>query len=183
MEEMIRAIAQCLRSSKIQYVVIGGIAASVWGRPRMTLNVDIVTLIPPEKLPDFLETLGQSRFQVTSTTKRKLLRMLPAKVRYEKRLSVDLRIASYSLDKQALMRAVPIRLFGTRLPVASREDTIAYKVARFEDIDKADIKSIILRWRKKKLDSQYIVRTCQQLAEETGDKQIYRNLDAVLSWL
>lgn len=179
---MIGAIVQALHSAKIQYVVIGGIAASIWGRPRMTLGVDIVMMIPPEKLPDFLEILGQSGFQIASTTMRKLLRMLPAKVRYEKRLSVDLRLASYSLDKQALLRAVPVRILGTRLLIASREDTIAYKVARFDDLDKADIKAIILRWRKK-LDSEYIIKTCQKLAEEARDEQIFRNLDIVLSWL
>lgn len=182
MEEMIQAVVRDLRLLKIRYVVIGGIATSIWGRPRMTLDIDIVLVVPTEKLPNFLEILKQSGFQVTPTTMKRLSRKLAVKIRYGKRLSVDLRIASYSLGKQAVMRAVPINVFGTRLLVASAEDTIAYKIARFDDMDRADIKAMILR-RGKKLDSEYIVEVCQQLVKETADEQISKNLDVVLSWL
>ncbi len=182
MEEMIRAVVQSLRTSKIKYVVIGGIAASIWGQPRMTLDADIVIVIPSEKLSDLTESLSNSGFQVTPNTTKKLLNMLPAKIRYSKRLSVDLRIASYSLDKQALERAIPVSLFGIKLPIASAEDIIVYKAARFSDLDKADIKAIILR-QKKKLDSRYIMETCQQLIAETRDEKISGNLQVILSWL
>ncbi|MEK7848528.1 MAG: nucleotidyltransferase [Chloroflexota bacterium] len=182
MEEVIRAIAHALHSTKTQYVVIGGIAASIWGRPRMTLDVDIVVVLLPEELSHFLESLAQSGFQVSPSAMRKLLRALPTKVRYGKRLSVDLRMASYTLDRQALERATPVRVLGTSLRIASKEDIIAYKVARFEDLDRADIKSIILRHRKK-IDATYLVTACRQLAQETGDARISDNMDVVLSWL
>jgi hypothetical protein len=181
MEEMIRAVVQALRSSNIRYVVIGGIAASIWGRPRMTLDADIVITITPERLAEFLQVLVGSGFQVAARAERRLLEGLPVKVRYGKRLSVDLRIASYSLDQQALARAVPVRLFGVQLRVASREDTVVYKLARFDDMDRADIKAIVMRWRNK-LDSQYIAKTCRQLVEETGDGRIAENLDMTLGW-
>ena len=182
MEEMIRATVQALCSLKIQYVIIGGIAASIWGRPRMTMDADIVIVASPENVARLLELLEQSGFQISLATKKKLLNNLPAKVRYDKRLSVDLRLATYTLDKQALKRSHPVTLFGVRPPVASAEDIIVYKAARFNDLDKADIKAIILR-QKKKLDSKYIVETCQQLIAETRDEKIGENLQVVLSWL
>ncbi|MBI4333507.1 MAG: nucleotidyltransferase [Chloroflexi bacterium] len=182
MEEMIRAVARDLQSLGVKYAVIGGIAASVWGRPRMTLDADIVIMVPTGKLSTLLETLSRSGFQVATTAMKKLLAMLPVKLSYTKGLSVDLRVASYSLDNQALDRAVTITLLGARLPVASKEAVIAYKVARFNDLDKADIKATITRW-KKKLDMQYAVGACRQLAAETGDRRTLANLDTVLSWL
>lgn len=181
MEEMIGAIAEALESSGVPHVVIGGIAASVWGRPRMTLDVDIVIVISPDDAPGFLAGLQRRGFQVTARTPGRLSKMLPAKVRYGKRFSVDLRIASYSLDNQALGRATPVKVLGARLAIASKEDTIVYKAARFNDLDRADIKAIILRWRNK-LDRQYILTSCQRLVEETGDPQIARNLDELNSW-
>lgn len=181
MEEVIKAVAEALSSLKIRYVVIGGIAASVWGRPRMTLDLDVVTEVSPEKVPTLLENLQERGFNVSATAQARLLRMLPVKMK-RGRLSVDLRIASYSLDQQALARAVAVRVFDTSLLMASREDIIAYKVARFEDLDRADIKAIILRG-KKKLDREYIMEACRRLAQETGDEKILANLETVLTWL
>lgn len=181
MEEMIRAFTRAFHSSKIKYVIIGGIAASIWGRPRATLDADLVILIQSERVPELLKKLAESGFQVALTTEKKLLKMLPAKIRYEKSLSVDLRIASYSLDKQALERSVSIMLFGMKVPVASKEDIIAYKIARLNDIDKADIKAIIARYGKK-LNHQYIITASEQLFKESGLERIELNLKEFLSW-
>ncbi|MBI4286915.1 MAG: nucleotidyltransferase [Chloroflexi bacterium] len=182
MEGMIRAAAETLRISRVRYVIIGGIAASIWGRPRMTLDADIVIVVPLETLADLLDSLGKRGFQVTPNTLKKLKAMLPSKLRYEKRLSVDLRVASYSLDKKAIERAVTVTIFDNRLPVASTEDTVVYKLARFNDLDRSDIKAMIVR-QKKRLDVEYLTRTCRELAEETGDARIVENLDVFLSWL
>ena len=57
MEEMITALDGVLRELRVRYVIIGGIAASVWGRPRMTVNADVVAVISKQRLPILLNSM------------------------------------------------------------------------------------------------------------------------------
>jgi hypothetical protein len=62
MDEMIVALDKALRLQKITYVVIGGIAASLHGRPRMTMDSDIVIVLEEIKVPEFIRTMKQQGF-------------------------------------------------------------------------------------------------------------------------
>ncbi len=55
-------IQQFLISQRIDYVVIGGIANAIWGRPRATLDADFKVLIGDRSIADFVALL-KTRFQ------------------------------------------------------------------------------------------------------------------------
>ncbi|MCX7785915.1 MAG: nucleotidyltransferase [candidate division WOR-3 bacterium] len=179
MEEMIQAFVKVLEQFKIKYAIIGGIAASVWGKPRMTLDADVVVLLSIENIADFLKALRANGFLISESSEPKIIsrlrRFLPIKVRYTKSISCDVRISSYSIDQNAIERAKKIKMFNTRVAIATPEDVIVYKLVRFEDIDKADIKTIVQRMGKK-LDFAYIKNSVKQLSQEIGDKNILNNL-------
>jgi Nucleotidyltransferase of unknown function (DUF6036) len=184
MEEMIQQLTGVLSGRK--YVIIGGIAASILGKPRTTLDADVVVMIPQDNVADLIEKFRLHGFKISESSIEKLInrlkRLLPVKVRFGKAFSVDVRVASYSIDKEAIKRAVSVQLFGKTLLIATPEDIIVYKMARFEDIDKADIKAIIDR-HGRKLDTAYVKRTTHKLVEETGDNSINERLESVLSWM
>ena len=51
-EKLLIKTSQILEGLKIKYFVTGGLAVSVWGRPRATFDIDIVIeLIEPEVIP------------------------------------------------------------------------------------------------------------------------------------
>ena len=108
-------------------------------------------------------------------------RLLPVKVRFTKILSCDLRIAGYTIDRQTIERAKRVRIFGIPVLIASPEDVITYKLARFEDIDKSDIKLIIQRIGRE-LDFSYIKNSVRRLAKEAEDEEILHNLQEILLW-
>lgn len=180
---MLKKIISVLQKFKIKYVIIGGIAASILGKPRATIDVDVVIIITPEKIEDFIQALRLCGFKISKDSQEKIVqrlrRLLPVKIRFKHNFSVDLRLASYSIDKEAIRRALPVRIFGMNMPIATPEDIIVYKIARFEDIDKADIKAIIHRFAKK-LDLNYIQKSARKLAEETKENKIIDNLKTVL---
>jgi len=76
MDEMIVALDKALRSQKITYVVIGGIAASLHGRPRMTMDSDIVVVLEEIKVPEFIRTMKQQGFSVTVSSEPKMIARL-----------------------------------------------------------------------------------------------------------
>lgn len=186
MEEMIHQLDTVLQSLKIRYVIIGGIAASILGRPRTTLDADVVIATLPADPNELLRNLKSHGFGISESSQPKMLlrlkRLLPVKIRFGKVFSVDLRVASYTIDRQTVERAISVRLFGRKLPIATAEDIIVFKIARFEDMDKADIKAIIIR-SGNRLDIQYIRASAITLARETGDASIRENLREVVGWM
>lgn len=185
MEEMIRHLVATLKELEANYVIIGGIASSLWGKPRMTVDADVVVSVTDEALPDLLKRFKEKGFLISKSSEPKmaarLKRLLPVKVRYTKILSCDLRIASYTIDRLAIDRAKKVKIFNIEVPVATPEDVIIYKLVRFEDLDKADIKAIIQRLGKK-LKVAYLKQAVMKLSEEVSDKIILDNFREMLRW-
>lgn len=186
MDEMIKRMNAALCVLAIPYVVIGGIAASLRGRPRMTMDSDIVILLSKDDVDNFLKIMKEHGFAVSSSSASKmasrLKRGLPIKLRYRGRYSVDVRIASYSIDHHAIRRANKEFLFEVKLPIATSEDLIVYKLARFDNIDQSDIKAVITR-RGRELDTRYIAAEAKVLVAETQNKDIEHHLATAMSWL
>lgn len=186
MDEMIKKLDAVLKALRIRYVIIGGIAASILGRPRTTLDADVVIVTSESNIEKLIEKLIRAGFKISEGSKQKIIerlkRLLPVKIRYGRHFSIDLRLASYSIDRKAIKRALSVYIFGIYLPIATSEDIIVYKIARFEDIDRADIKAILIR-NKGKIDLKYIKRESNRLSSETGYTHINKNFKEVLSWI
>ena len=183
---MIQKMEAILRSLSIEYVVIGGVATSMQGKPRMTMDTDVVLILEKDRIEPLIQQMKEGGFSVTVNSKPKIISRLrgglPIKLRHKKNFSVDLRIASYTLDKNAIRRARKYLLFDVKLPIASVEDLIVYKLARFDSVDQSDIESLIIRHRNK-IDKIYLVETTNKLIEETDNKEIQKHLAMILSWL
>lgn len=57
------AAVRFLEGEKLEYVVIGGLASDVWGRPRKTLDADIVVRCSPEEYRSFLTGAAKYGFK------------------------------------------------------------------------------------------------------------------------
>jgi len=55
--ELLKKVAAVLEKLEIKYCVSGGLAVSVWGRPRSTLDLDIVIQLEEKSIPIFLKEL------------------------------------------------------------------------------------------------------------------------------
>jgi len=62
------------------------------------------------------------------------------------------------------------------------EDLIVYKMVRFDEVDQADIKAMLVR-NKNKIKIDDIKKATRKLIEETGNNSIERNLNTVISWI
>ena len=51
----IESISHLLKEPDVEGVIIGGLAASLLGRPRFTNDIDLVILDLDERLPEFFE--------------------------------------------------------------------------------------------------------------------------------
>lgn len=56
-ETILRKIGAALEALGIPYLITGGLAVTVWGRPRFTADIDIVIEIPPGKTDALVRSL------------------------------------------------------------------------------------------------------------------------------
>ena len=56
-EELLCAIAKILKELKIPYVITGGFAVAIWGRPRFTADIDIIVELLDKHIQDLVKKL------------------------------------------------------------------------------------------------------------------------------
>lgn len=143
-------IFEVLASHRVDFVLVGGLAAQTHGNTRMTNHVDVI----PEPEPANLSRLAAA------------LRSLDARVLNpgEEEIEIDAaklpratiwQFATPHGDVDVLHeapgaapypelreRALVIALDGTRIPVAGRDDLIRMKLARGRPVDRADVAAL-----------------------------------------
>jgi hypothetical protein len=179
--DVVRFVSDLMRDLSIDYVVIGGIAVSAQSEPRATKDV---VLIQPDQVDSLLDEIERRGRPVSRRAEvaEKLKSGSPAKIIWDRKLSFDLRLASYVIDENALEdgEVVELESYGTSLKVAQPEDLIVYKLARFDDLDKRDIRALIAQHYD--LDVEYIRDQAEILDSEVPGKGILDNLSQIESW-
>jgi hypothetical protein len=171
-EDMVRALVGALFAAKAQYVIIGGVAASIQGEPRTTRDVDVVVLVKSRGLSVLLRALADAGFRVVPTrTYARLMTGSACKLSYSGKFSVDLRVASFRLDYSAVETRQEVTIFGERIYICAPEELIVYKLARFSPLDVQDMRAI-LRTHKGNLNRERITELAKALSDEAGDADI-----------
>ena len=139
MEEADLNIYRCLNRHKVRYVLIGGIAAILYGSVRVTRDTDIL-IEPTFKNADrLLKALQAAYFgTATLTTPEKILKNEVNVFQDYVHLDVFTRIKGLSFKKVWANRLIK-HIKGVRIPLISLADLILSKEAAAREIDLIDI--------------------------------------------
>ena len=148
-----------------EYVIIGGMAATLLGAPRTTVDVDVVIVLPSREVERVVALCEQRDLHPGPDAAARLKQGRPVKFVFSRRFSVDIRLASFSLDASAVQRAQEMSIFGHAIRVATPEDLIVYKLARWDPIDQKDVRYIIRRLENA-LDVSYLEGQIRTLMKE-----------------
>lgn len=164
---MTRAALRALRDAGVPHMVIGAVAAGVWGTPRFTADADFVAAVPPDGLDNVLDAFARRGFHANPSGLRESWRSngsirLPFR-RDPVLFHIDLLAADSDYDREALDRARPRVLFGMPVRVAAAEDVILYKLVARRPQDRIDVGGIVGRQRRR-LDVRYLRRWARWLA-------------------
>jgi predicted nucleotidyltransferase len=156
-----------LQDQHIPFMVIGGIAVSIWTTPRATVDLDFVIGLHEDAISFFIESAAQVGFVVFDSKpmefkKMKLLRMFMTGADAQL-LTMDFILADDEYKHEALSRAVSFQLEGQEIKVASPEDVILLKLMSGRDQDKVDAQNIF-RARKDSLDKNYLQQWAKRLS-------------------
>jgi predicted nucleotidyltransferase len=153
-----------LEKEGIPYMIIGGVANAVWGRPRATYDVDLKVILGERSIAEFGEHVGQyfrlRRDDAISFAQRVYVLLIYA----TEQVPADLGLAFLPYEVQAIERAVSIDIMGVVVPVCAPEDLVIHKAISEREKDWLDIQGILIR-QQDRLDQNYIDEWLIQFAE------------------
>ena len=159
--ELLVKISNILNKLKIPYIITGGMAVSVWGRPRFTADIDIVA----EILPKNISLLAK---ELLGVDKEAIMDALKGTGEFnfihpQSGLKVDFWVKNDRFSKQEIKRAVARVIDETTANFISPEDLILSKLLWYKSSSSTrqleDIESVL---RISKIDMDYVRKMAKQ---------------------
>lgn len=171
--DLLADLSAALSTLGTPWYVFGAQAALVWGRPRLTTDVDVTVRAGEIGNDLMVRTLGGRGFslRVEGTPDFvRATRVLPL-VHERSGLALDLVLSGPGLEDLFLERAIPVDVSGASIPFISPEDLIVTKIlaGRPKDID--DIRGVLAE-RGHLLRVGQILDTLALLEEALGQSDL-----------
>jgi hypothetical protein len=159
-------------------MVIGGQAVLLYGEPRLTRDIDITVGIGVDGLDRVARILPAVPLKVLVKDAREFVTrtmVLPA-VEEKSGIRVDFIFSFSPYERQAIERAVDVKLGRTIVKFGSLEDIVIHKIIAGRPRDVEDVKSILLK--NSGYDSGYIEKWLKDFEDSIGQSflAIYRNV-------
>lgn len=178
---VLRDLGVWLQAGKVSGAVIGGLAASLLGRPRLTRNVDVLVLVDESQWADFMAAGAEHGFvprrddalTFARETQVLLLRHQGSGI------DVDVVFGGLPFEKEAVARCTWVELSGVRLPLPLPEDLIVMKAVAHRPQDLADIEAILAAHPK--INARRVKRWVREFAAALEIPEILTDLEALLA--
>lgn len=168
-------------AEQVPGLIIGGVAASVLGRPRVTRDVDGLVWLEPNRWEAFL-TAGAA-FGFLPRLPDALDFALRARVlllRHEPSgIDADIALGALPFEEVVLARAISVEVGGVALPLPSPEDLIVMKAVAGRARDLADIESVLDT--QPAIDLAWIRRWARDFSEALDSPEVLDDLEALLA--
>jgi hypothetical protein len=155
-----------LKKAGIPYALIGGLAVSVRGQPRVTADVDMVILADVPQSLRLLSSLHATAFKPLFDGAAEVVEkafILPLRHRITN-VKLDLALGLSGFEQQAIARAGLMDFGGYPVAVASSEDLLIMKILAGRPQDDQDVRGLITA-QGEQLDWDYCLRVAGALGE------------------
>lgn len=170
-EAVLAAIACALDVRAIGYMVIGGQAVLVHGRPRLTDDIDVTLALGPESLDivrAVCDALHATPLPANVDAFVRETFVLPVRLD-DSHARIDFIFSTTDYERQAIVRADRITLAGAPVAIATAEDLIIHKLFAARPRDLEDAESVVRR-RRQTLDWTYLEKWARAFAEVPGSE-------------
>jgi len=175
LEFELKVLVKFFKAQKIKYIILGGIAVSIYGEPRMTADIDANVIIDKERINEFLEKAKKFNFHPLFPNAVKIAKKTGVIPLYFKKKSltskVDIIVAENVLEYAAIKRGRMRKIGSIGIRLVSPEDLIIHKITSTRPRDLGDIKGILVR-QKGRLDTRYIRRWLKKIDKTDKNFQL-----------
>jgi hypothetical protein len=179
--DLLRALSAALRIHGCRWYLFGAQAVTIWGRPRLTTDVDVTIRLESGSTAELVATLTAAGFRLAFGSDEfvRATRVIPL-VHESSGMPLDLVLAGPGLEEQFLDRAIVVQLDDLSVPVISPEDLVVTKVLAGRGKDVEDIRGL-LRSRAASMDLDYVRRTLAMIEEALGQSDLRPLFESELS--
>jgi hypothetical protein len=180
--ELLAALAEGLSALGARWFLFGAQATILWGRPRLTADVDVTVRLDVEDVPRLVDVLRARGFQLRIDVADDFVRrtrVLPL-IYLPNGLPLDIVLAGTGLEEVFLERAVMVQLGDITVPVISPEDLIVAKILAGRPKDLDDVRGV-LRERLQTLDLSVIRSTLGELEEALSRSDLLPSFESELA--
>ena len=180
--DLLAALAEAIAAVGARWYLFGAQAALIWGRPRLTADVDVTVRLDPEEPDALVRAFAQRGFRLRVDPGDDFVRrtrVLPF-VFEPNGLPVDVVLAGPGLEELFLSRVVPVRVGSVIVPVISPEDLIVTKILAGRPKDVEDVRGILLE-RGGQLDLGTVRATLALLEAALGQSDLQPAFEAELA--
>ncbi len=164
--QLLAAVCEVLAQWGDRWYVFGAQAVMIWGRPRLTADVDITIRLEPEDASGFCSDMEKAGFLLRVSDPEAFVtrtRVLPF-LHQPTQLPLDIVLAGPGLEEQFLQRAVRVEIEGISVPIIAPEDLVVTKILAGRPKDLEDVRSVLAE-RADTLDKERIQSALAGLAE------------------
>jgi len=171
-EKLIKKTALHLDRQKIPYMIIGGQAVLLYGRPRLTRDIDITLGIDTDKFELIKGVCKKLKLRILVENPQDFARdtkVLPAE-EPDSKVRIDFIFSFTPYEAQAIKNAKQVLIDDYPVKFASCEDIIIHKMVAGRAIDEEDVKSILAK-NKDAIDFEYVNKWLSEfgkIAEHEG---------------
>src|SRR5947207_1802684 len=164
----VAAVASALDEAGLGYALMGGLASSLYGRPRATDDIDF--LVKPTEAKRALEVLGEAGFDTEETNPSWIYKATLDG------LTVDLMFGIYGgiyLDDEMLEHATLQEIGGEQVRVLAPEDVIVTKAVSHDDASPRHWYDALAILADAEIDWDYLVRRASHGARRVLSLLLY----------
>ena len=175
------ALQRLLDQYEGKCVIIGGVAVSLLGTPRLTADIDALILLSIEDIPELLQTAeaegltGRITDLLEFARKNRVVLLRHA----ESGTGIDISLGMLPFEEEMIARSVEYDVEGMKIRLPTPEDLIILKAVAHRPKDLLDIQGIINSHPD--LDHQHIRNWVQQFSELLAMPEIWEDIDAFFS--
>jgi len=179
--KLIRRIAEALDQAKIPYMIIGGQAVLLYGRPRLTRDIDITLGIDTNEFAKLSEVCRRLELRILPESPSDFVqrtRVLPAE-EPQSRIRMDFIFSFSEYERQAIDRAKRITMDAYPVRFASCEDILIHKMVAGRAVDIEDVRHLLAKNREQ-LDLTYLRRWLSEFGAIPEHEQIVESFERLL---
>ena len=178
----LESVCRLLRQKDVHGMIIGGLAASLLGRPRFTNDIDLIILDLDDRIPEFIQKLkGFGIEPRISDAENFAIESRVLLVRHtESGINIDITMSVLPFEREAVERRQLESAYGLDIVLPTPEDLIIFKSISQRPVDIEDIKAI--RARHPDIDVERILSTVRDFADILEMPQLYQKIDSLLKY-
>jgi predicted nucleotidyltransferase len=177
LEEALAELGSLLDSLSVPYMLIGGLAVSMWGVARATLDVDLSVWVESSDLEHRVAQLCARLDPLPANPLEFVARTRTLPVNTSQGVRADIIFAVLPFEREAIARAQPKETGGRKVPVVSIEDLVLMKLISEREKDQEDAHQLLARFSNS-IDRGYLEPLLTDLSEVLARPDIltaYRN--------